>query len=98
MRSRPLPFDELGRRAFLGKGLVGLGSIALACLLNPRRSVADTVARVERWNGVANPPHRIPRANRVIQLYMAGGPSQLESFDYKPKLSAMDGQPMPESS
>ena len=38
-----------------------------------------------------------PRAKRVICLYMAGGPSHLETFDYKPKLAEMHGQPMPES-
>ena len=44
--------------------------------------------------------HPLPlpqKAKRVIWLTMAGGPSQLETFDYKPKLAAMDGQPMPES-
>ena len=38
-----------------------------------------------------------PKAKRVIFLYQAGGPSHLETFDYKPKLRAMDGKPMPES-
>ncbi|MGK0483069.1 MAG: hypothetical protein ACJAQ3_003051, partial [Planctomycetota bacterium] len=38
-----------------------------------------------------------PRAKRVIHLYMAGGPSHLETFDEKPELAKLDGQPMPES-
>jgi hypothetical protein len=83
------------RRAFLGRAGLGLGSIALASLLNPRvLRAGDTAAR---WAGVLNPPHHRPRVKRVIYLYMAGGPSHLETLDYKPKLAAMHGQPMPES-
>jgi hypothetical protein len=52
---------------------------------------------VPRWRGVVNPPHVGPRAKRVIYLYMAGGPSHLETFDYKPALEKMNGKPMPES-
>jgi hypothetical protein len=78
-------------------GAAGIGSIALASLMIPRRSPVASARRLEHWDGVVHPPHLVPRAKRVIQLYMAGGPSQLESFDYKPQLAAMDGQPMPES-
>src|SRR5690606_37801839 len=42
-------------------------------------------------------PHFPPQVKRVIFLYMSGGPSHLETFDYKPKLAEIDGQPMPES-
>jgi Protein of unknown function (DUF1501) len=66
-----------GRRAFLG-GL-GLGSLALASLLDER---------------VARPA---PRARRVIYLFMAGGPSQLDLFDPKPELREREGQPLPPS-
>ena len=47
--------------------------------------------------GVVNPLHFAPKAKRVIFLYQAGGPSHLETFDYKPKLAEMTGKPMPES-
>jgi len=47
--------------------------------------------------GVSGLPHYPPKIKRVIFLCMAGGPSHLETFDYKPKLAEMDGQPMPES-
>lgn len=70
------------RRTFLSRSI---GATALTALLNPLALRAAT-----------NPHHK-PRIKRVIWLTMAGGPSQLETFDYKPKLSAMDGQPMPES-
>src|SRR6185295_8295602 len=51
----------------------------------------------EHWNGVVNPLHFAPKAKRIIHLYMAGGPSHLETFDYRPKLAEMSGKPMPES-
>src|SRR5262249_3472079 len=47
--------------------------------------------------GVIRTPHFPPKAKRVIWLYMAGGPPHLESFDYKPRLAQLHGQPMPES-
>src|SRR2546422_1435653 len=50
-----------------------------------------------RWRGVINPPHFPVRAKRIIHLCMAGGPSHLESFDYKPELKRIHGQPFPES-
>ena len=79
------------RRTFLGKA--GLGSIALASLLNPGLSQAAS----DRWTGVLNQLHHQPRVKRVIHLYMAGGPSHLETFDFKPELRKMNGKPMPES-
>jgi hypothetical protein len=88
---------DLTRRTFLGRGLLGLGSLALGSLVDPGAFAAATHAQRERWTGVVDPPHFVPRARRVIHLYMAGGPSQFETFDHKPKLAEMDGQPMPES-
>ena len=76
---------HLSRRAFLGRGAAGVGALALASLLN----AAPT--------GVVTPGHRPARARRVIWLCMAGGPPQQETFDYKPRLAAMHGEPMPES-
>jgi hypothetical protein len=77
-------FARLTRRTFLGRTSLGLGAAALSCLLGR--------------DGRAGPlPHFAPKARRVIFLYMSGGPSHLETFDYKPTLAAMDGRPMPES-
>jgi Protein of unknown function (DUF1501) len=81
------------RRSFLNHSLVGLGTFALAGLLNPRL-FAET--KVDRWTGAIQPHHK-PKVKRVIWLCMAGGPSHLETFDYKPTLAKMTGQPMPES-
>ncbi|MDX2149152.1 MAG: DUF1501 domain-containing protein [Bryobacteraceae bacterium] len=78
--------NQILRRAFLRQGLGGLGMVALNQLL-----AADAP------KGVVHPLHHPAKAKRVIFLYQAGGPSHLETFDYKPKLAAMHGQPMPES-
>jgi hypothetical protein len=93
------PLLVLQRRVFLGQAARGLGSLALASLLNPTISNASDRASTasDRWAGVVHPPHVPPRAKRVIYLCMAGGPSHLETLDFKPKLAAMSGQPMPES-
>jgi hypothetical protein len=89
----PQPMNQLlavhRRRDFLGHSANGLGAVALASLLQPITARAAT--------GVLNPPPLPQKAQRVIWLSMAGGPSQLETFDPKPKLGEMDGQPMPES-
>jgi len=98
---------ELNRRTFLARSGLGLGSAALAQLLavdvgsDARGSDAvggDIVTRgAGSYHGLPSLPHFAPRAKRVIFLCMAGGPSHLESFDYKPMLEQMHGQPMPES-
>lgn len=79
------------RRAFLGRGALGLGGVALASLLDSAGGLAASLP------GVLVPPPLPPKARRVIWLTMAGGPSQFETFDPKPRLAEMDGQPMPES-
>ncbi|MFT5288233.1 MAG: hypothetical protein ACI8QC_002453 [Planctomycetota bacterium] len=71
------------RRAFLSGSAVGLGHMALASLGSPAL--------------LGGGAHFAPKAKRVIHLYMAGGPSHLETFDDKPALAALDGKPMPES-
>src|SRR6266849_5033056 len=87
---------EMSRRTFLGRGAAGLGVVALNSLLNPRLSAAGQAVHSPS-KGVVNPLHFPPKARRVIYLYQAGGPSHLETFDYKPKLAEMNGTPMPES-
>src|SRR4030088_3221410 len=84
------------RRAFLGRTSAGLGLTALNSLLNPSLLRAAQVANLGS-QGVVNPLDFAPKAKRVIYLYQAGGPSHLETFDYKPKLAEMNGQQMPES-
>ncbi len=84
-RFRPLP---LTRRELLRTAAGGFGAVALTALLDDtssgraRDAVADRVGR----------PHFAPRAKSVIFLYMDGGPSHIDTFDYKPLLAKFDGQ------
>src|SRR6266496_2355549 len=96
---RHLAQQQQTRRVFLGRAGRTLGSVALASLLNPSLlCAAHAVAAAGKpWRGVVQPLHHPAKVKRVIWLTMAGGPSHLESFDYKPKLAQMDGKPMPES-
>jgi hypothetical protein len=83
----------ISRRSFLQRSAYGVGGIALAVLCEER-----AMARENRhWNGVVNPPHFPVHAKHVIHLCMAGGPSHVESFDPKPALKKLDGQPFPDS-
>src|SRR6202521_3181767 len=90
---------QLTRRAFLGRSSAGMGMLALASLLKPAALLAESgdMTASDRWSGIVRPLHLAPKAKRVIYLYMAGGPSHLESFDHKPVLARMHGQPMPAS-
>jgi hypothetical protein len=93
----PVAFQEsINRRTFLGRSAYGLGSIALAGLLGPAQ-VCGAARAPERGRGVVHPPHFPIKARRVIHLCMAGGPSQFETFDYKPRLKELHGKPFPES-
>ena len=82
------------RRTFLQSAGVGLGSVALQSLL---LSDAHGAKKSTALDGLPGLPHFAAKAKRVIFLCMAGGPSHLETFDFKPKLKEMDGKPMPTS-
>lgn len=92
----PLPLHGLSRRRFLQTFGMGLGSIALADLLNPVSTLAQPSVGPAQ-PGVLKQLHFPPRAKRIIYLFMAGGPSQLETFDYKPLLNRLNGQDLPDS-
>jgi len=85
------------RRSFLGQGGLGLGAAALASLMGREGGAAESTASRTNAPGRSDTPHHPPRVKRVIFLCMAGGPSQLETFDFKPELARLDGQPMPAS-
>ena len=90
--------SSINRRTFLTRSAYGLGSLALASLLNPKVLGSASAATSETgWKGIIAPPHFPVRAKRIIHLCMAGGPSHLESFDYKPELKRIHGQPFPAS-
>ena len=84
------------RRHFFSQCFVGLGNIALGGLLANGKLTAANVPRVE--NPLApKAPHFTPKVKRVIYLFMAGAPSQFETWLYRPKLGELDGQPTPDS-
>ena len=82
------------RRNFLATSASGIGTLALASLLQQEGLLAA--------ESTANPltpkaPHFAPKAKRCIFIYLEGAPSQIDLFDPKPKLNELDGQPLPES-
>jgi hypothetical protein len=89
------------RRAFFSRSAYGLGTLALASLLNKDIFAANNgvgaLPNLLKPQGVINPLHFGPRARRIIYLFMSGAPSQLDLYDYKPQLIQLNGQPMPES-
>mgnify|MGYP003344517268 FL=1 len=94
---------SLNRRTFLSTSGMGLGSIALADLLSREArgadpklpQVTDTAATID--SGIPGLTHFAPRAKRVIYLFMSGGPSQLDLYDYKPLLKQRHGEQLPDS-
>jgi Protein of unknown function (DUF1501) len=82
--------DQISRRTFLTSSGIGLGAAALS-------SILPTSANATAGDFHKIGPHFAPKVKRVIYLHQGGAPSQLETFDYKPKLEAMWGQNLPES-
>ncbi|MEO7297719.1 MAG: DUF1501 domain-containing protein [Verrucomicrobiota bacterium] len=91
-----LDLRETTRRQFFGKCAMGLGGIALASMLSEQNMFGGETIKL------VNPLHPKPgnspaKTKNIIYLFMAGGPSQLDLFDYKPKLNEYNGQPIPDS-
>ena len=84
---------NLNRRKFLSKLSLGIGSVALGSLLIPDLFSGKS----EEDMMVTGLPQFAPKAKRVIYLFQNGAPSQLDLFDYKPKLQEMFGQDLPAS-
>ncbi|MEM6319978.1 MAG: DUF1501 domain-containing protein [Bacteroidota bacterium] len=90
------------RRGFLKKTSLGFGAIALGTLLNPTNMVAEKILKrtaiaSQAAEGLPKNIHFPAKAKRVIYLFQSGGPSQLETFDYKPALAKWHGQEIPPS-
>src|SRR4051794_23733249 len=85
----PLP----SRRRFLQQAGMGFGSVALAALLH-QEGLLTAPAEAAPHPLAPRQPHFPARARAVIWLFMTGGPSQVDTFDYKPELQRRDGQPL----
>jgi hypothetical protein len=85
------------RRQLLGRSAVGIGTAALASLLNPSLSRALQPPAPGATGGLPGLPHFAPTAKRVIYMFMSGGPSHIDLFDYKPALQRFNGVELPDS-
>jgi len=85
---------QLTRRHFFGRMAAGIGTAALGSLMNPRLLSA---MESDSAHTSLLKPHFTPKAKRVIYLFMAGGPSQLDLYDYKPTLGKLHESELPDS-
>jgi len=86
---------QMNRRDFLGRFGLGMGGMALFGLLN--RDLFAAAPAINPFKGILDQPHFTPKAKRIIYLFMSGGPSQHDLFDYKPLLNKLNGQDLPAS-
>src|ERR1700740_542311 len=84
----------LTRRHFFGRMGLGIGTAAFASLLNESGLAAALPGSDDARPGL---PHFAPKAKRVIYLFQAGGPSQMDLFDHKPQLAERHGADLPDS-
>ena len=80
------------RRNLLGRSTTGLGALAVSSLLGREAMGANLLQ-----GGDSSVPHFAPRAKRVIYMFMSGGPSHIDLFDYKPAMRELHGKELPES-
>jgi hypothetical protein len=88
---------HITRRQLFGLTAKGIGVGALASLMGVDAVAAVAAERDPRTGGLIGVPHFAPKAKRVIFLHQSGGPSQLETFDYKPMLDQYQGTQIPDS-
>ncbi len=89
---------EITRRHFFRESGFGIGSLALASLMNNRLAFPQSKGPAMPSSPLSpKPPHFAPKAKSIVYLFMAGAPSHLDLLDYKRKLNELDGKPIPES-
>jgi hypothetical protein len=88
--------QAITRRHFFRRGALGLGGAALSSL-TPSRAFAASAGGIKAVGGLPGVPHFPAKAKRAIYLFMAGAPSQMDMFDYKPKLADWYDKDLPES-
>src|ERR1044072_74775 len=84
---------QMNRRDFFGRVGFGMGGMGLLGLVN--RDLFAAPAAANPFKGILDQPHFPPKAKRVIYLFMSGGPSQHDLFDYKPLLNEKNGEDLP---
>src|SRR5438445_12047558 len=84
------------RRDVVARVALGVGGVAVSGLLKPE-AFAAPARTASPFRGTLDAPHFAPKAKRIIYLFMSGGPSQVDLFDYKPLLNQMNGQDLPAS-
>jgi len=89
--AREMAVEET-RRRFFSRAAQGIGALALASLLPQKARAAETVG------GVPGLPHFAPKAKRCIYLHLVGAPPQMETFDYKPKMTELFDKELPNRS
>ncbi|MCA9180007.1 MAG: DUF1501 domain-containing protein, partial [Planctomycetales bacterium] len=99
--------SHLTRRHFFGRSSLGIGTAALAGIFSGELRAAenrsdstvptDDPSLALHGGGVLPAYHHAPRAKRIVYLFMSGGPSQIETFDYKPQLNIDNGKELPAS-
>ena len=89
---------QLTRRQLFGLGAKGIGLAALTSLLGQDGLAAqEPNVRDAKTGGLVGVPHHPPKIKRIIYLHQSGGPSQLDTFDYKPALEKLHGTELPDS-
>src|SRR5687768_2693885 len=87
------------RRQFFGRSTAGIGTAALASLLNPNLFADGDASAAKNvvTDGALRTLHFAPKAKHVIYLFMSGGPSHIDLFDHKPRMNEMRGTELPAS-
>ena len=92
-KKRSGSFCRRMRREFLWQTGAGFGSVALSSMLGSQFFGESASAATKNANPLAaKPPHFAPKAKSIIFLFMYGGPSHIDTFDYKPSMTGMDGK------
>jgi hypothetical protein len=85
------------RRHFFGRSATGIGAAALASIVNPELFAGTSSGTTTQGSRIPGIPHFVPKAKRVIYLFMSGAPSQLDMWDYKPKMQEWYDKDLPDS-